>query len=82
MSNEDSSPDNERKKEKRARPNVIFEFGYFIGKLGRNRVCCLYTGGVTLPSDLSGFVYKQYHSSVEEVAYSIQKDLKAVEILT
>lgn len=81
LANEDSLPDNERKKEKRARPNVIFEFGYFVGKLTRNRVCCLYTGGVTLPSDLSGFVYKQYNNSVEEVAYSIQKDLKAVGIL-
>lgn len=81
LANEDSLPDSERKKEKRARPNVVFEFGYFVGKLGRNRVCCLYTGAVTLPSDLSGFVYKQYHSSVEEVAYSIQKDLKVIGIL-
>ena len=81
LSNEDSFPDNERKKEKRARPNVIFEFGYFVGKLGRNRVCCLYTGDVEIPSDLKGLVYKQYHNSVEEVAYSIQKDLKVVGIL-
>lgn len=81
LSNEDSLPDNERKKEKRARPNVIFEFGYFVGKLTRNRVCCLYTGDVEIPSDLKGLVYKRYHNSVEEVAYSIQKDLKAVGIL-
>lgn len=78
---EDSLPDHERKKEKRARPNVIFEFGYFVGKLGRNRVCCLYTGNVTLPSDLSGFVYKKYNDSIEEVAYGIQKDLKSIKIL-
>jgi predicted nucleotide-binding protein len=81
LSNEDLLPDNERKKEKRARPNVIFEFGYFVGKLTRNRVCCLYTGDVEIPSDLKGLVYKRYHNSVEEVAYSIQKDLKAVGIL-
>lgn len=81
LSNEDSLPDNERKKEKRARPNVIFEFGYFVGKLTRNRVCCLYTGDVEIPSDLKGLVYKRYHNSVEEVAYSIQKDLKVVGIL-
>lgn len=81
LAHEDSLLDIERQKEKRARPNVIFEFGYFVGKLGRNRVCCLYTGGVTLPSDLDGFVYKQYNSSVEEIAWSIQKDLKAVGIL-
>jgi predicted nucleotide-binding protein len=41
----------------RARQNVIFELGYFIGKLGRNRVCALHRGGVELPSDFSGVVY-------------------------
>ncbi len=74
---DEQKSDAERNKEFRARPNVIFEFGYFVGKLGRSRVCCLYTGSVTLPSDVSGMVYKKYERSVEEVAYSIIKDLKA-----
>lgn len=78
---EDSLPDNERQKEKRARPNVIFEFGYFVGRLGRNKVCCVYTGDVSLPSDVSGMIYKKYTVSVEDVAYSITKDLKAVGII-
>jgi len=81
FSHEDSLPDHERKKEKRARSNVIFEFGYFVGKLGRQKVCCVYTGDVSLPSDVSGMIYKKYISSVEEVAYSIRKDLKAVGII-
>ncbi len=81
FAHEDSLPDDERKKEKRARPNVIFEFGYFVGRLGRNKVCCVYTGDVSLPSDVSGMIYKKYMTSVEEVAYSIQKDLKAVGII-
>jgi predicted nucleotide-binding protein len=75
-SDEDKS-DNERKKEFRARPNVIFEFGYFVGKLGRSRVCCLYTGNVSLPSDVNGMIYKKFTSSIEEAGYSIIKDLKA-----
>lgn len=54
---QDSLPDNERK-ELRARPNVMFEFGYFVGKLGRSKVCCLYTGDVVIPSDLNGLIYK------------------------
>ena len=56
---------------------MIFEFGYFVGKLGRSRVCCLYTGDVTLPSDVSGMIYKKFNANIEEVAYSIIKDLKA-----
>lgn len=74
---DEKKPDAERRKEFRARPNVIFEFGYFVGRLGRARVCCLYSGDVTVPSDLSGMVYKRYDKSIEEVAYPILKDLRA-----
>lgn len=69
--------ESERDIEFRARPNVIFEFGYFVGKLGRKKVCCLHKGSVSLPSDVSGMIYKAYNSSIEEAAYSIIKDLKA-----
>jgi predicted nucleotide-binding protein len=41
----------------RARQNVVFELGYFIGSLGRNRVCALHRGDVELPSDFTGVVY-------------------------
>ena len=74
---EEASADKLRHREYRARPNVIFEFGYFVGKLGRSRVCCLYTGNVALPSDVSGMIYKRYEKSIEEVAYAVIKDLKA-----
>lgn len=77
LATEDSKPDVDRKKEFRARPNVIFEFGYFVAKLSRSRVCCLHTGEVELPSDVSGMIYKKYNTSIEEVAYSIIKDLRA-----
>jgi predicted nucleotide-binding protein len=46
--------------EHRARQNVVFEFGYFIAKLGRDRVCALHKGNVELPTDVSGFVYVQF----------------------
>jgi predicted nucleotide-binding protein len=46
----------------RARQNVVFEMGYCIGKLGRNRVCALHEDGVELPSDMSGVVYVSYDS--------------------
>lgn len=41
----------------RARQNVIMELGYFIGRLGRNRVCALHKGDVELPSDYQGVIY-------------------------
>ena len=41
----------------RARQNVIFEHGYFIGKLGRHRVVALVKGDLELPSDISGVLY-------------------------
>lgn len=43
--------------EHRARQNVILEYGYFIGKLGRENVCVIFDNGVELPSDLDGIVY-------------------------
>ncbi len=41
----------------RARQNVIFETGYFIGKIGRANVIVLYEDGVEMPSDYSGVIY-------------------------
>ncbi|MUP40001.1 TIR domain-containing protein [Labilibaculum euxinus] len=41
----------------RARQNVVFEMGYFIGKLGRKRVFLLLENGVDKPGDLDGIVY-------------------------
>ena len=41
----------------RARQNVIFELGFFIGKLGREGVCALTKGTVEIPSDYAGVVY-------------------------
>ena len=41
----------------RARQNVIFEFGYCIGRLGRQRVCALTKGNVEIPSDYAGVLY-------------------------
>ncbi len=56
---ETAKSEKDRKIEYRARQNVIFEFGFFIGKLSRKNVCCIYKEGVTVPSDLNGFIYKE-----------------------
>ena len=41
----------------RVRQNVIFEFGYFIGKFGRDRVRALVKGNPEIPSDYAGVLY-------------------------
>ncbi len=43
----------------RARQNVIFELGFFSGKLGRGHVCLLRKGDVEIPSDLFGVIYTE-----------------------
>ena len=60
----------------RARQNVILEFGFFMGRLSRDRVCCLYKGDVELPSDMHGIVYIPFKESVNEVRDKIIKELK------
>lgn len=41
----------------RARQNVIFELGFFLGALGPDRVAALVKGEVDRPSDFDGVVY-------------------------
>lgn len=43
----------------RARQNVVFELGYFAGKLGRGKTCLLRKGNVEMPSDLYGVIYTE-----------------------
>ena len=46
----------------RARQNVILELGYFIGRLGRERVLALKSGDIELPSDFVGVAYQEFDS--------------------
>jgi predicted nucleotide-binding protein len=45
--------------EPRPRQNVLLELGYFIAKLGRDRVCALRRGAVVIPSDFAGVVWTE-----------------------
>lgn len=58
----------------RARQNVIFELGYFVGKLGRGRVCLLRKGKVEMPSDLQGVIYKPMNEN-NDWYLAVAKDL-------
>lgn len=62
----------------RARQNVVFEAGYFMGKLGRDHVVIIAEPEIELPSDLSGIVYSNKDkwkidvlNELDEMGYSI-----------
>lgn len=49
--------------EYRARQNVILELGYFMGKLGRNKVCAFKSGNIEIPTDFSGVIWNPLDES-------------------
>lgn len=65
---------------RRARQNVIFEMGYFFGKLQkkRGRVILLYKGELELPSDISGIVYIDVSDGIEAAGELIRNELASL----
>lgn len=65
----------------RARQNVIFELGYFMGKLGRERVLSLYEeiDNFEIPSDYNGVLFIPYDKK-GNWKLELVKELKAVGI--
>lgn len=68
---------------KQARPNVIFELGWFYGHLGRSHVVILYKDDVDnqIFSDLDGVMRIQYHSDVSEKYLDLEKELKEAGVI-
>jgi hypothetical protein len=64
-----------------ARPNVVFELGWFYGRLGRNRVCILLQEGSRTHSDLDGVVRIQFRESIEEKLGEIERELDAAGLI-
>lgn len=64
--------------EERARQNVVFELGFFIGRLGRSRTFALLKQGVTKPSDFDGVLY----IPIDDGAWKLKlvQELKAANI--
>lgn len=64
----------EKKLKARARQNVIFETGYFIHKLGRDKVFLICDSEIEVPTDLQGVVY----NTKDDWNIKILKELKEV----
>jgi predicted nucleotide-binding protein len=67
----------------RARQNVVFELGFFIGKLGPERVTALVKGDIEIPSDFEGVVYisldredwqTRLGSELQEAGYEVDRN--------
>jgi len=64
-----------------ARPNVIFELGWFYGRLGRKNVCILSKHGTEIHSDIAGVNRIEFRRSVDEAFLKIKKELKSSRVL-
>ena len=60
----------------RARQNVVFEHGLFMGKLGARRVCALRKSEVEMPSDAQGILYIEVKEGSNDWKYQVAKELK------
>lgn len=62
----------------RARQNVSLEYGWFWGRLGRDRVLLLLKGELELPSDLVGLPYHSYQDNPEECSDAVADFIKGI----
>lgn len=86
MERESKEKDYKADPKARARQNVVFEMGYFIGKLDRAHVFLLMESGVEKPGDLDGIIYTPVDSEgvwkfklakrLDAVGYSV--NMKAI----
>jgi predicted nucleotide-binding protein len=79
-----ANPSDSDTEKRRARQNVIFEMGFFLGKLGRTsgRVLLLYKNSLDIPSDIAGIEYIDFTNGIESAGEKIRKELRALGVLT
>ena len=78
-----ADPSDTDTEKRRARQNVIFEMGFFLGKLGRTsgRVLLLYKDSLDIPSDIAGIEYIDITNGVGSAGERIRKELQAFGVL-
>ena len=64
-----------------ARPNVLFELGWFYGRFGRDRVCIIKKADTEMPSDLSGILSIDILERVSEGLKEIQDELQRIGLI-
>lgn len=64
-----------------ARPNAVYELGWFCGRLGRSGAMLLLKEGTSLFSDFGGIIQKRFVQNVSEKVIEIKNDLVDAGIL-
>ena len=64
-----------------ARPNVVFELGWFFARLGRSRVLLLLKPGTKIHSDLDGVSRIEFNENIEEKFLELEAELKEAGLL-
>lgn len=75
--------DNDGEKYFQARPNVIFELGWFCSYLTRRNVCIIFQEGANMSifSDFQGVIQKRFHRNISELYKEITNELSVAEII-
>ena len=60
-----------------ARPNVIYELGWFCGRIGRSGAMLLLKEGTSIFSDFGGIIQKRFAKDIGEKIIEIKRDLVA-----
>jgi len=64
-----------------ARPNVIYELGWFCGRFGRSGTMLLLKEGTSVFSDFGGIIQKRFTRNISERVIEIKRDLVAAGVL-
>lgn len=64
-----------------ARPNVIYEVGWFCGRLGREHVMLLLKEGTEIFSDFGGIIQSRFMNNVAEQILTIKRELAAAGVI-
>lgn len=66
-----------------ARPNAIFELGWFYGKLGREKVCLILqeADNMKIHSDLDGVMQLRFRNNIDELFRPIRNELRSAGLI-
>ncbi len=70
----------QRRKARRPRPNVLLEIGFFLGRLGRDRIVLVVEPGVDLPSDISNLHRTDFDRTDAELRIELKRALDLAQV--